>query len=209
MIEIELKNVGKRFNRDWIFRNWSATLNPDSAYVVLGGNGSGKSTALRVLLGYAPQSEGELSFHIDGKKINQSQAYKHFSFCSPYLELYEELTLDEMAKFHFSLKPPLPQIDLAHFAEYVHLETSRNKPVKYFSSGMKQRLRLGLALYSDTKGVFLDEPISNLDRFGIDWYRDVVQELRKDRLLIVASNKQMDEYFFCDQKINIEDFKHR
>ncbi|WP_204336852.1 ABC transporter ATP-binding protein [Cryomorpha ignava] len=209
MIEIELKNVGKRFNRDWIFRNWSATLNPESAYVVLGGNGSGKSTALRVLLGYAPQSEGELLFRIDGKKIDQNQVYKHFSFCSPYLELYEELTLDEMAKFHFSLKPLLPQMDLAHFAEYVHLEASRNKPVKYFSSGMKQRLRLGLALYSDTKGVFLDEPISNLDRFGIDWYRNVVQELRKDRLLIVASNKQTDEYFFCDQKINIEDFKHR
>lgn len=209
MIEIELKNVGKRFNRDWIFRNWSATLNPDSAYVILGGNGSGKSTALRVLTGYAPQSEGELLFRLDGKKIDQNQVYQHFSFCSPYLELYEELTLDEMARFHFSLKPLLPQMDLNHFAEYVHLESSRNKPVKYFSSGMKQRLRLGLALYSDTKGVFLDEPISNLDRFGIDWYRNVVQEMRKNRLLIVASNNQTDEFFFCDQKINVEDFKHK
>ncbi len=208
MIEIGLKNLGKRFNRDWIFRNWSGKLTSQSAYVVLGGNGSGKSTALRVLLGYAAHSEGEIEYTLDGIAVSQSNIYKQFSFCSPYLELYEELTLDEISKFHFSLKPLLPQMDLANFAKYVHLESSRNKPVKYFSSGMKQRLRLGLALCSDTKGVFLDEPISNLDRFGIDWYRDTVQELKKDRLIIVASNKQVDEFFFCDQKINIEDFKH-
>src|SRR5690606_8343476 len=105
MIEIELKNVGKRFNHDWIFRNWTTTLHSKSAYVVLGGNGSGKSTALRVLLGYAPQSEGSLTVRLDGKNVPTNAVYKHFSFCSPYLELYEELTLDEMARFHFSLKP--------------------------------------------------------------------------------------------------------
>lgn len=209
MIEIKLNEVGKRFNRDWIFRDWSQTIRPDSSYVILGGNGSGKSTALRVLLGYAPQSEGEVTYTVDGKNTLQRDIYRHFSFCSPYLELYEELTLDEMAKFHFSLKPLLPQMDLAKFAEYVHLEASRNKPVKYFSSGMKQRLRLGLALFSDTKGVFLDEPISNLDTFGINWYKTTVEALKKDRLIIVASNQQEDEYFFCNESINIEDYKKK
>ena len=209
MIEIKLNEVGKRFNRDWIFREWSQVISPNSSYVILGGNGSGKSTALRVLMGYAPQSEGEITYTVNGKATLQREIYRHFSFCSPYLELYEELTLDEMARFHFSLKPLLPQMDLMKFAEYVHLETSRNKPVKYFSSGMKQRLRLGLALFSDTQGVFLDEPISNLDSFGINWYKTTVDALRKDRLIIVASNKQVDEYFFCDESINIEDYKKK
>lgn len=207
MIKIKLQQVGKRFNRDWIFRNWTTEFNPQSAYVIMGGNGSGKSTALRVLLGYAPQSEGSVSYEVHGTEITQREAYRHFSFCSPYLELYEELTLDEMAQFHFSLKPMLPQMELKDFANYVHLESSRNKPVKYFSSGMKQRLRLGLALYSDTKGVFLDEPVSNLDIFGVEWYKETVEKLKKDRLIIVASNKQENEYFFCDKSINIEDFK--
>ena len=208
MIEIEVNEVGKRVNRAWIFRHWTQVLRPDSSYVILGGNGSGKSTALRVLLGYAPQSEGEVSYIVDGQRTTYKDVYRHFSFCSPYLELYEELTLDEMARFHFSLKPLLPQMDLSSFAEYVHLESARNKPVKYFSSGMKQRLRLGLALYSDTKGVFLDEPISNLDTFGINWYKTTVEALRKNRLIIVASNKQEDEYFFCNESINIEDYKN-
>ncbi len=204
MIEIELKNVGKRFNRDWIFRHWSGALNPRSSYVVLGGNGSGKSTALRVLLGFSPTSEGSIEYRINGAPISTSDVYRHFSFCSPYLELYEELTLDEMARFHFSLKPQLPGLKLNQFAAHIQLEKARNKAVKFFSSGMKQRLRIGLALYSHTAGVFLDEPVSNLDHAGIEWYKQTVAELKRDRLIIVASNKQKDEYFFCDEEIDVE-----
>lgn len=204
MIEIELKDVGKRFNRDWIFRHWSGELNPHSSYVILGGNGSGKSTALRVLLGFAPTSEGKIEYRLNGAPISASEVYRHFSFCSPYLELYEELTLEEMARFHFSLKPQIPGLDLKHFAAHIQLEKARNKAVKFFSSGMKQRLRIGLALYSNTAGVFLDEPVSNLDQMGIEWYKQTVAELKRDRLIIVASNKQKDEYFFCDEEIDVE-----
>jgi ABC-type multidrug transport system ATPase subunit len=207
MFQIELHQVGKRFNRDWIFRNWSAVLGSNDSYVVLGGNGSGKSTALRTLLGYAPQSTGTIDYRLDGIDVPRAAVYKHFSFCSPYLELYEELTLREMARFHFSLKPILPEFSVDDFPASIQLHTSVDKQVKFFSSGMKQRLRLGLALYSDTRGIFLDEPISNLDRAGIAWYRSTVEALRGDRLIIVASNHQEDEYAFCTQKINIEEFK--
>ncbi len=207
MFTIELQQVGKRFNRDWIFRGWDGILSSTSAYVILGGNGSGKSTALRTLLGYAPVSKGNIIYTLNGKLIPRAAVYRQFSFCSPYLELYEELTLSEMARFHFSLKPALPEIKLEEFPALIQLEKAADKPVKFFSSGMKQRLRLGLALYSDTAGVFLDEPISNLDRAGIDWYKTTVSALRRDRLLIVASNNQEEEYGFCDQKIQIEDFK--
>lgn len=207
MFEIKLHQVGKRFNRDWIFRNWDAQLSSTSAYVILGGNGSGKSTALRTLLGYAPVTQGTITYHLDGKEIARTDIYRYFSFCSPYLELYEELTLIEMARFHFSLKPAFAEMTLDTFPALIQLEKSAYKQVKYFSSGMKQRLRLGLALFSNTRGVFLDEPISNLDRAGIEWYQSTVAEMRKDRLIIVASNNQGEEYQFCDQKIHIEEFK--
>lgn len=209
MFEITLKEAGKRFNRDWIFRRWSQKLSSAESYVVLGGNGSGKSTALRTLLGYAPLSEGSLSFSEKGTPLAAAKAYRRMSFCSPYLELYEELTIDEAARFHFSLKPALPGIDPAAIARIIRLEKAADRPVKHLSSGMKQRLRLGLALYSDTAVVFLDEPTSNLDRSGVQWYLDAVDDVRKDRLFIVASNHQADEYGFCTQKINIEEFKPR
>ncbi|MCA1752767.1 MAG: ATP-binding cassette domain-containing protein [Flavobacteriales bacterium] len=209
MFEITLKGAGKRFNRDWIFRHWSQTLTSAESYVVLGGNGSGKSTALRTLLGYAPLSEGSLSFSEKGTPLPAAKAYRRMSFCSPYLELYEELTVMETARFHFSLKPALPEIDPGEIARITRLEHAADRPVKHLSSGMKQRLRLGLALYSDTAVVFLDEPTSNLDRSGVEWYNETVNDVRKDRLFIVASNHQADEYAFCTQKINVEEFKPR
>lgn len=207
MIELKLDKLGKRFNRDWLFRNWTQTLTSESAYAVLGGNGSGKSTALKTLLGYSKASEGDITYFKDGKEINRELVYQISSFCSPYLELYEELTISELAKFHFSLKPIIPDFDTNQFVDAIQLGHARKKPVKYFSSGMKQRLRIGLALYTDSDILFLDEPTSNLDRAGIDWYKESVANLKKDRLVLVASNRQEEEYFFCDQNIEIENFK--
>lgn len=209
MIEITLENAEKRFNRDVIFRGWSDTLTARECPVILGGNGSGKSTAMRVLLGYAPLSGGSIRYTLNGKKLPPDRAYRNMAFCSPYLELYEELTVREAAAFHFSLKPALPGTDPAELAERALLKEAAERPVKHLSSGMKQRLRLALALYSDTAAVLLDEPTSNMDAAGRDWYRTIVEEVRGDRLFIVASNHLEDEYFFCTRKINIEDFKPR
>jgi len=206
-VQISLKGAGKRFNRDWIFRHWDMDFNNGHAYAIMGGNGSGKSTALRSLLGYAPLSEGTVRYIIDGSDLSASNAYKYMSFCSPYLELYEELTVREMARFHFSLKSAKSGVESRDLGDLIQLSKAADRPVKHLSSGMKQRLRLGLALYSDTSVVFLDEPTSNLDRTGIKWYKETVEATKGQRLFIVASNQQEEEYFFCGQKINIEKFK--
>ena len=85
MFEIELTDAGKRYNRDWIFRGVNRNFQSGSASVVLGGNGSGKSTFIRALIGYAPLSEGRLHFRLDGKTLKPNVVYRHVSFCSPYL----------------------------------------------------------------------------------------------------------------------------
>lgn len=207
MFEIELANAGKRYNRDWIFRGVDRTFESGRSYVILGGNGSGKSTFIRALIGYAPLSEGHLKFRSAGKPVKSNAAYRHVSFCSPYLELYEELTLNEMARFHFSLKPALSGITPSNFAGQIGLDHAANKAVHFFSSGMKQRVRIGLAMLSDTQAVFLDEPTSNLDRRGEDWYGEMVQNHGAGRLIAVASNHRQSEYFFCDETIEIEAHK--
>jgi ABC-type multidrug transport system ATPase subunit len=207
MFEIILKDAGKRYNSEWIFKNLNATFQSGNSTVLLGSNGSGKSTALRTIFGYAPLSKGEIVYRRGGKIVKQPEAYKFFSICAPYLDLYEELTLDELARFHFSLKPALPEIDASGFSELIDLKRAAGKPVKYFSSGMKQRVRIGLALLSDVQAIFLDEPTSNLDSNAIDWYRNMVTEYKRDRIMLVASNKKEEEYFFCNEKIEIEKFK--
>ncbi len=207
MYEIHLKDAGKRYNRDWIFRKLSLEIPSGRGCAILGGNGSGKSTLLRSILGYAPLSEGEILYFEAGRAKPRHQVYRDMSFSGPYLELYEELTLAEMIRFHFSLKSPLPGLRPEELARRMQLEPALHRPVKFFSSGMKQRLRLALAIFSQSRVLLLDEPASNLDRKAIDWYQSTLQEHLGERILLVASNHQEAEYALCTQKINVEEYK--
>ncbi len=207
MFKIELVGAGKRYNQDWIFRDLDTTFQSGDSTAILGGNGSGKSTFLRAVTGYTPLSKGSIVYSFNDQIVQQDEAYAYFSYCAPYLELYEELSLDELADFHFSLKKPIEGFEAKRFSEAIGLESASKKAIKYFSSGMKQRVRIGLAVYSDVAVICLDEPTSNLDRKAIEWYRETIETNKKDRIVLVASNKQEDEYFFCTEKINVENYK--
>lgn len=204
-MNISLINVGRRFNKEWIFRNLSTEFTSGNSYAILGPNGSGKSTLLSVLTGSLSPSEGEISFS-DTKEISVENIYKYISLAAPYLELVETFTLKESIDFHFKFKNFAPGLDSKKLITILGLEKAANKEIKYFSSGMKQRTKLALACCTDTPILFLDEPTSNLDVQGINWYRELIENFGKDRLTIIGSN-QIQEYDFCTKQIQISDYK--
>ncbi|WP_421945674.1 ABC transporter ATP-binding protein [Pedobacter sp.] len=204
-MKIVLDNVGRRFNKEWIFRNLSAEFNTGNSYAILGPNGSGKSTLLSVLTGSLTPSEGNISF-FDTGDIAVEDIYKYISLAAPYLELVETFTLREIIDFHFKFKNFVPGVDAQSLVSVLGLEKSVNKQIKYFSSGMKQRTKLALACCSDSPILFLDEPTSNLDVQGINWYLELIENFTKERLTIIGSN-QIQEYDFCKEHIQISDFK--
>jgi ABC-type multidrug transport system ATPase subunit len=205
-MKITLQNIGRRFNRDWIFRNIDYTFTSGETYAVLGPNGSGKSTLLQVLNGSLVPSIGNINYSLADNPIEADAVFKQLSLAAPYLELIEEFTMDEMTDFHFKFKAYRPGMDKDGVISLLNLEGGRNKPIKYFSSGMKQRLKLALAFCSDTPMLMLDEPTSNLDTQGVDWYLGLVQQFAADRLTIICSN-QLHEYSFCKHQLNITDYK--
>lgn len=205
-MEIVLKNIGRRFNRDWIFKDINYQFHSGNAYAILGRNGSGKSTLLHVLISQLSPSKGTITYSREGKIVDIDHLYKHFSLAAPYMELIEEFTLKELIDFHFSFKNYLNGINYRHFMDILGLISSENKEIRYFSSGMKQRTKLALAVLSDTPMLFLDEPTANLDQAGINWYKSFLKEYRGDRLVVICSN-QAHEYEFCDQQLNIEQYK--
>jgi ABC-type multidrug transport system ATPase subunit len=205
-LKVSLQNLGRRFNRDWIFRDVNYTFVDNKAYAILGPNGSGKSTLLQILTGSLSPSAGKIEFLIDGKPIEIETVYQYLSFAAPYQELIEEFTLDEMLDFHFQFKQYRSGLDKAGVIELLGLQTSRDKAIRYFSSGMKQRTKLALALCADTPMLMLDEPTSNLDAQGVEWYLGLIERFAADRLTIVCSN-QPHEYSFCSQLLNITDYK--
>lgn len=207
-MRVQLNQVGKRFKYEWIFRGIDVAFHSGQAYAVQGPNGSGKSTLLKILSGHLSPSKGTISFQSEGKPIEINQVYQSVSFAAPYIDLIEDFTLKEAINFHQQFKPLLEGLSTKDLIELLGFEKSANKAVKYFSSGMKQRLKLILALCSRADLLLLDEPGTNLDTQGIDWYRDLIQRFHQNRLLVIASNVPTD-FDFCDQQLNIMDYKKK
>jgi ABC-type multidrug transport system ATPase subunit len=122
------------------------------------------------------------------------------------MELIEEYTLEEFLTFHFSFKPALRGLSPLEVARLIQLEHAFKKPIKYYSSGMKQRVRLGQAIFADSQLVLLDEPCSNLDKTGIELYQSLVENYCADRMVVVASNDPA-EYYFCKEVFSMSDYK--
>jgi ABC-type multidrug transport system ATPase subunit len=201
-MRIDLSNAGKRFNREWIFRRADVSFEKKFHTALTGPNGSGKSTMLQCIAGMLDLSEGKLAF----EGISNEMAYNEISFCAPYLELIEEMTLLEFFEFHTAFKPLLPGISIKQMVVEITLEAATHKQIRYFSSGMKQRARLAQAIFSNTAIVLLDEPCSNLDEAGIALYHSLIEKYCKDRLVIVCSNDPV-EYSFCERIVKIPEYK--
>lgn len=199
---IQLHKAGKRYNRDWIFRNLSYTFGLGNHYAITGPNGSGKSTLLQILSGSLTTNEGSFDLLFQNKKIAPEKVFKHISFCAPYLELVEELTFSEFLSFHHSFKPFLNGLTIDFIANEVQLYNARHKKISEYSSGMKQRAKLAQCFFSDTPVVLLDEPCTNLDTSGIALYHHLIEKYGSNRLVIVSSNDEV-EYSFCKEVVDM------
>lgn len=204
---IHLEKAGKRYLREWIFRGVDLSLHPGDRVAVMGPNGSGKSTLLQLISGYVLPTEGRVEYSVDGAPLDPEAVYRHVSIAAPYLELIEEFTLREIIGFHCSFKRLRNGLQPADLIRITGLGASADKVFRYFSSGMKQRVRLALAILSDCPVLLLDEPCSNLDRDGIAWYQELVDAHRADRIMLVCSNNIPEEYACCEKVLQVTDWK--
>ena len=202
---VELNDIGRRFNQEWIFRGLTYQFDSGHNYAILGPNGSGKSTLLSIIMGNLTPSSGSVSYHKD-RKITVEQIYQHLGFAAPYLDLIEEFSLQESLDFHFQFKELLPGLHKKDLLDLLGLARSQDKPLKYFSSGMKQRTKLVLACCTAAPLLVLDEPTSNLDAQGVAWYHQVITEFTAKKTVIIGSNQE-SEYSFCNHFVQISDYK--
>jgi ABC-type multidrug transport system ATPase subunit len=205
-MRISLSDAGKRFNRDWVFRHLSYAFESPHKYAITGPNGSGKSTLLQVLAGAIDASEGKLEWWLNEKRMDDANVYKQIGIAAPYLELVEEMTALEFLDFHSKFKPIINNYSSAAILQRLSLEKAGGKQIRYYSSGMKQRIKLAQAIFSDTEIVLLDEPCTNLDEPGYELYYSLIEEYCNNRLVIVSSNEKQ-EYSFCKDILNMNSFK--
>ena len=199
-MQISLTNVGKRYNREWIFRHVNHTFTSGQSYAITGSNGSGKSTLLQVIAGALMQSEG----NIDYEGVSHENAYQQIALAAPYLELIEEMTAMELLQFQSTFKTFL--LPFNQILEAMQLDKAAHKQIRHFSSGMKQRLKLAQVFFSQTSIWLLDEPTTNLDQFGIGLYQQLMKTYGKEKIVLISSN-DAQEYAHCKEIISIESYK--
>lgn len=203
---ISLKDISKRYNTEWILKKINLELAINQQYAIIGPNGSGKSTFLKIIANGIVPTHGNIEYIFPDNSVPADFAInKNIAFAAPYISILEEMTLAEIYHFHAGLHQMYCN-SLEDFLAIIELEKHKNKYIKHFSSGMKQRIKLGLAILSKTKILILDEPSSNLDEKATAWYLSLVQQYLQDRILLIGSNQER-EYSFCQNRINVLDYK--
>jgi len=206
-MQVKLHDISKVFQNHSVFKNVNLELPSGYRAAILGGNGSGKSTLLKVISTAMMPSNGTVSYSVNGKEIDESNRYRHVSFGAPYMELIEDLTLEELVGFHAKFRPFLNGLTKDAIIERLNLGRFKDKQIKTFSSGMRQRVRLILAVGTQSDLLLLDEPTSNLDPAGKKWYQELVNDFAGERTILVGSNNLKEEYFFTKNTIELSNFK--
>lgn len=209
-MKITLENIGKRFNREWIFRGITSHISEGKVCAIKGPNGSGKSTLLKLISQGELPSEGKITlYNSKGEKIEAEKAYQQLSYAAPYVDLPEQLTLKEFFNFHQKFIPLQKDISFEEFVQIVYLQSAINKQISNFSSGMKQRLKLGISILSNSKILILDEPTSNLDEEGIALYCNLLKSNTSNRITFIGTNEEARDLVVETENIVLTDYKKK
>ena len=204
MAEVSVQNITKRFFRRTVLENISFAVSPNSVQGITGRNGSGKSTLMKILAGLMSPNSGTVEFTASGGVIKPEQLYRHIGYAAPYITLFEEFSALENLHIFAKVRGMEFQKTTANsLLESLGLPTDRKDPIRDFSSGMMQRMRLAFATYHKPEFLFLDEPSSNLDEEGFAVVRSIVEEFRKSQCVFIATN-DFDDLQMCDNVFSVD-----
>ncbi len=198
---LEGKDVGQRFHKQWVFKNVNFKLSSGDRLLITGANGSGKSTLFRILSGQLAPTKGTIHFHQKGTLLDPGKWFSHISWSGPYMDLYPELSLKEAFKMHFNFRTSiLPQEEIL---DRLRLLEHQNKELRHFSSGMLHRVKVGLALFSESEILLLDEATTNMDEENSQLIWNLAREFQQDRILVWASNR-ITEFDWFEMRLDLK-----
>lgn len=200
---VEIRNLSKAYHCRKLFTDVSVTIPDHSVFVVLGHNGAGKTTFLRILCGLIPATSGQVEYTLNGRVLSPAEKRAQLGLVSPDLELYAELSAVENLEFFCGVRGVPFTLDKAReILEFVGLKGRGHDYVGTFSSGMKQRMKYAQALLHDPYILVLDEPTSNLDEVGVGLVDTIIRRQKEKGIVIMATNEPR-EVSYGDQHLSL------
>lgn len=186
---VQTNNLTKRYGQHRAVNNVNLSVKKGEIYGLIGRNGAGKTTVLRLISGLARPTEGDVCLF--GQNSHDTiYAQNRVGVLIENPGIYPNMSARENVKLKCLAKGISSKGYIAELLECVGLPTADKKKVKHFSVGMKQRLGIALALVGNPELVLLDEPINGLDPQGMVEIREIITRLNEDRgiTFIVSSH---------------------
>jgi heme exporter protein A len=197
---IRAQHISKRFNRLTLFKDIEVSLERGQSLAITGPNGSGKSTLLEIIAGIRSPTSGDVVFFIDDERIDSKRIMDYSGFQSSRINPYIELSGYE--NLQFVSDDHIDSVSVRELFERFGLFDHRNKKVKYYSSGMRQRLKIMLAILQDPPILFLDEPGTNLDDDGKRAVFSYLESVMRYKIVLIATNEE-SEAELCGMRIHL------
>lgn len=199
-MKLVLQNIKKSYEGKILFSNINLTFEMGNSYAVLGKNGSGKTSLLKVLMGFSKPDNGSV-FWSDDKNIF-AIGYSDFAFSGIQQQLFDDITVLNIINFHFKFRLPIDP-NYKEIIKSVFTDIQLNKKANQLSAGWLNRLKLLLSILTQSKVLILDEPFSNMDEEGIEKFVDLIKTYSENRILIIAGNRA-DELAMCNHRITLD-----
>ncbi|XP_047569280.1 phospholipid-transporting ATPase ABCA3-like [Lutra lutra] len=202
---IQIKHLHKEFGDKVVVNNMSLNLYKGQITILLGQNGAGKTTVLSLLIGCYPPTRGKVYIHGFDISKNIIEIRKNLGFCPQHDMLFNDLTLSEHLFFYSVVKRIYQNMycmEIDHMLSTFNLLEKRDTFSKSLSGGMKRKLAIIIALIGGSQVVILDEPSCGLDPVSRRATRDLLQQYKQDRTILVATN-HMDEADLLGDRIAI------
>lgn len=201
-MDLSIQKLTKSFNQRVVFEDLTFTIPSGSHFAITGPNGSGKSTLIKILSGGLLPSSGSVLYKLGETSIPEDALYQYVHFVAPYNTVIEELNLVELFQLHQSLGLLKEYASYKQWVEKLEYDFDPERQIKAFSSGMKQRVKLGLALLDDRPLILLDEPGSTLDVAGKEWLFSLIQKASANQTIVIASNDP-SEIALCETALSV------
>src|SRR3989344_4283001 len=196
---IEIKSISKTYDDQKVVDNLSLSVPRSTVFGFLGPNGAGKTTTVKIVVGINKPDSGSVS--INGQSPTSHVARKEIGFMPEEPHFYDQLTGLEFIEFANKLfgDGGSPGKDLKDILGRVGIYDARNKKIRTYSKGMKQRLGFAQALVNNPKYIFLDEPLDGLDPVGRLEIKTILQNLKEEgKTIFFNSHILSDVESICD-----------
>ena len=198
-MNIEMKSIKKSFHNNLVLNDINLTVNPSDIMLIVGKNGAGKTTILRLLLGLYTPDEGMITVKgIDSKTRQYQELKKKFGFLNDNIGLFRDLTVWENIEFFHRIyfpkaKKETRNQEITDVLKRVELYNHKNEKIDFFSRGMRQRLAIARAVINQPELLILDEPNRGLDVEGKEMLKDIVQEYHQNGATVLINSHDLND----------------